>query len=67
MTNKFMFDESSHALHRVAGFAQPWELLAPGVRVRRRVVKPVKPEPIDGLAAWVAKFGEDFDGFVSEP
>lgn len=65
MTNKYMFDESSHALHRVVGVAQPWEELGPGIRVRRRVVKPVEIKEGDGLAAWVSTFSAEFDGFVS--
>lgn len=66
MTNKFVFDESAHALHRVVGYAHTWEQLAPGIRVRRRVVKPFRPEGLAGVAAWVSTFSGDFDGFASE-
>lgn len=66
MTNKFVFDESAHALHRVVGYAHTWEQLAPGIRVRRRVVKPFRPEGLDGVASWVSTFSGDFDGFASE-
>ncbi len=44
MTSKYVFDESSQALHRVAGYAHTWEQLAPGIRVRRRVIRPIRAE-----------------------
>lgn len=65
MTNKFVFDESSHALHRVVGYAHTWEQLAPGIRVRRRVIKGFEPERGSGLAEWLASFGPDFDDGAS--
>jgi len=64
MTNKFVFDESSHVLHRVVGYAHTWEQLAPGIRVRRRVVRPTRPESESSVASWVSAFSGDFDGFV---
>lgn len=64
MTNKFVFDESSHVLHRVVGYAHTWEQLAPGIRVRRRVVRPLRVEGGSGLAAWVSTFDADLDGFA---
>jgi hypothetical protein len=63
MTNKYVLDESAHALHRVVGYAHTWEELAPGIRVRRRVVK---PEGTTGVAAWVSTFSADFEGFLSD-
>jgi hypothetical protein len=66
MTNKFVFDESAHALHRVVGYAHTWEQLAPGIRVRRRVIKPFRPEGEAGLASWVCTFDAELDGFTSE-
>jgi hypothetical protein len=39
LTKKLVLDESSQALLRVVGYAQPWEELAPGIRVKRRVVR----------------------------
>jgi hypothetical protein len=66
MTNKYMFDESSHALHRVVGYAHTWEQIAPGVRVRRRVVRAEAPLERNGVASWVSTFSADFEGFVTE-
>lgn len=66
MTNKFVFDESAHALHRVVGYAHPWEQLAPGIRVRRRVIKPGPPESHAGVAAWVSTLGAGLDGEAPE-
>lgn len=62
MTHKYMFDESSQALHRVVGFALAWEQLGPGVRVRRRRIKPFELEQAKGVASWVLKLGTDFGG-----
>jgi hypothetical protein len=64
MTNKFMFDESSHVLHRVVGYTHTWEQLAPGIRVRRRRVQPLRDEGESELASWVSTFSASFDGFV---
>ena len=64
MTSKIGFDEGAHAAHQVAGCAHAWEELAPGIRVRRRVVKPFRPESETGLVAWLASFSPDFTGFV---
>jgi hypothetical protein len=66
MTNKYMLDESCHALHRVVGHAHTWEQLAPGIRVRRRVVRPLRQTGVMGVAAWVSTFSADFEGFPSE-
>lgn len=63
MTTKFVFDESSHVLHRVVGYAHTWEQLAPGIRVRRRVVGPLRLEEDDlGVASWVATFTAELGG-----
>lgn len=64
MTSKFVFDESSHALLRVVGYAHTWEQLAPGIRVRRRVAKPLPEEDEAGLASWVSTFSADFADFL---
>jgi hypothetical protein len=64
MTNKFVFDESSHVLHRVVGYAHTWEQLAPGIRVRRRRVRAERAEGELGVASWVSTFSADFGGFV---
>ena len=66
MTTKFVLDESAHVLHRVVGYAHPWEQLAPGIRVRRRVIKALRPEAVPGIAAWPSAFGPDVDGSSSE-
>lgn len=65
MTHKYMFDESSQALHRVAGFGKAWEQIGPGVRVRRRRIKPLELEKAKGVASWVLKLGTDYDGAES--
>jgi hypothetical protein len=64
MTSKSMMDESADAPHEVAGYAKAWEELAPGIRVRRRVVKPFRPESGTGLASWVSAFSAKLGGFV---
>lgn len=65
MTTKLVFDESAHALHRVVGYAHAWEQLAPGIRVRRRVVGPLRLEEDDlGVASWVATFNAELGGPV---
>lgn len=55
-TTKYVFDDSSHTLHRVVGYAHPWEELSPGIRVRRRVVRPTGPYEPPELVAWFATF-----------
>lgn len=66
MTNKFVLDESSHALLRVVGHAHTWEQLAPGIRVRRRVARPLQADGETDLAAWLSTFSADLDGFPTE-
>lgn len=64
MTSKYVFDESAHALYRVAGNAHVWEELAPGIRVRRRVVRPTRRDDSSSLAPWVSTMGADFSGLL---
>lgn len=62
MTKKYVLDETSQALHRVVGYAHTWEQLAPGIRVRRRAIKPFHPVRQTGVASWISAFGADFEG-----
>ncbi|MEM9461574.1 MAG: hypothetical protein AAGF11_45845 [Myxococcota bacterium] len=62
-TTKYVFNEGTGSLHRVVGYEQPWEELGPGVRVRRRIVRPLTPFESAELLAWFAMF---IDGTVDE-
>lgn len=64
MTSKYVLDESAHALHQVAGNAHLWEELAPGIRVRRRVIRAPPREQGSDLAPWVSTMGADFISFL---
>ena len=66
LTNKFVFDESSHALLKVVGYAHTWEQLAPGIRVRRRVVRPPGEDERGPIGAWNSTFHADSDQFGPE-
>lgn len=61
-TTKYMFDDSSHTVHRVEGYAHPWEELSPGIRVRRRVIRPPGPyEPSEPIAWFAASIDVEGD------
>lgn len=60
-TTKYVFDQSCHTLHRVVGHARTWEELGPGVRVRRRVIKPFQASEAEEPIAWYATFDDEDD------
>ncbi|MCA9707201.1 MAG: hypothetical protein KDK70_15215 [Myxococcales bacterium] len=60
-TTKYVFDPSARALHRVAGRVHPWEELSPGIRVRRRVIRPPHASEPEEPIAWYATFDDEDD------